>query len=92
MLDAAKIAISALDHPGLLGSATWVSSTGYLSVVRERERGSHHLALVAVSTRPNTAAHVAPRAPLRSILVRPSRRQQGRDFFLTIRSSTRARG
>lgn len=64
VLDAAKTAVAALDQPWLLDDAIWRSSGGVLPVVRERDRGAGKPGLLAVSTRPGTAAQIAPRATL----------------------------
>ncbi|PRA01013.1 hypothetical protein CQ010_05415 [Arthrobacter sp. MYb211] len=64
VLDAAKTAVAALDQPWLLDNAVWRSSSGLLPTVRNRERGIGSPMLLAVSTRPGTAAQLAPRITL----------------------------
>lgn len=77
VFDAVKVGVAALEYPWLFDVAAWKSSAGLLPWVRERKRGEGHPVLLAVPTRPGSAAQVAPRATLASAVDQPQRMVAG---------------
>lgn len=77
VLDAAKVAVAALEYPWLFDHAVWKSTAGLLPWVRERKRGEGQPVLLAIPTRPGSAAQVAPRATLASAVNQTQRMVAG---------------